>query len=322
MSINIVPLQQEHVEGAAGMVAAEYEVQRRTVPCLPSRYEDPMEIRPLLAGLLGNHPGVAAISGERLIGFLSGQVLNEFRGKRAVYCPEWAHAAHSKNRRRIYQAMYARLSRQWTGRQCFTHVITTFAHDSNVPDMWFWFGFGLTVVDAMCDLNRPSGDAADIDIVRAGPADAELVTDFWRQLQTYLVQAPVFRYPPGEERCEALGRGVHYPEQPTWLAYHKGKAVAFLGLQPACASAAYIIRDQKTVSVSGAFVKENFRSCGIGTALLHRALVWARSNDHLRCAVDFESQNVSGVRFWMKHFQPICYSLIRQIDERVATRLT
>ena len=87
---------------------------------------------------------------------------------------------------------------------------------------------------------------------------------------------------------------------------------------PANPSAAYIIRDEKTSSITGAFTEERFRDSGIGAALPSHALDWARSIAHERCAVDFESQNILGTRFWLRHFQPICYSLIRHVDERIA----
>ncbi len=91
-----------------------------------------------------------------------------------------------------------------------------------------------------------------------------------------------------------------------------------MGLEPSNPSAAYVIRDEKTVSISRAFTKEHTRNSGIGTALLKHSLDWARSVGYERCAVDFESENISGARFWLKHFQPVCYSLIRYVDERVA----
>jgi hypothetical protein len=34
--------------------------------------------------------------------------------------------------------------------------------------------------------------------------------------------------------------------------------------------------------------------------------------------VDFEPQNIPAAHFWLKHFQPVCYSLIRHVDERIA----
>jgi len=53
----------------------------------------------------------------------------------------------------------------------------------------------------------------------------------------------------------------------------------------------------------------------MATELLDRALIWARSQGHERCAVSFEPMNITASRFWLKHFQPICFSMQRILDE-------
>ena len=52
--------------------------------------------------------------------------------------------------------------------------------------------------------------------------------------------------------------------------------------------------------------------------LLAKALEWARTKENERCAVDFEPQNIQAAQFWLKHFEPVCYSMIRHVDERIA----
>jgi hypothetical protein len=51
---------------------------------------------------------------------------------------------------------------------------------------------------------------------------------------------------------------------------------------------------------------------------LNRSLEWARSEGYERCAVDFEPMNVLAARFWLRYFSPVCYSLVRHVDERIA----
>lgn len=57
---------------------------------------------------------------------------------------------------------------------------------------------------------------------------------------------------------------------------------------------------------------------GIATALLAHALDHARLCGYQRCAVPFEPMNPLGSRFWLKYFQPVCYSFLRNIDNRLA----
>ena len=84
---------------------------------------------------------------------------------------------------------------------------------------------------------------------------------------------------------------------------------------PANVDACTIIHDEKTTSIVGAFTTESVRGGGIATALLNRSLEWARSDGYERCAVDFEPMNPLATRFWLRHFQPVCYTLIRHVDE-------
>ena len=78
------------------------------------------------------------------------------------------------------------------------------------------------------------------------------------------------------------------------------------------------ISDDVTVSITGAFTKKTARGSGVGTALLNQVLDWAKANGYQKCAVDCESANIPGSRFWLRHFQPICYALVRCVDERLA----
>jgi GNAT superfamily N-acetyltransferase len=72
------------------------------------------------------------------------------------------------------------------------------------------------------------------------------------------------------------------------------------------------------VAITGAYTREGVRGTGIGTALLWHGFEWARSSGYRHCSVDFESANLSGSRFWLRHFEPVCHSLMRRVDGRLA----
>ncbi|MGA9350862.1 MAG: GNAT family N-acetyltransferase [Anaerolineae bacterium] len=316
MPLEIVPLRDKHLEDAAALVSAGYRELRERAPSLPSRYEDVSSILPLLRDLAGQVPGVVAMQGGHLAGFLLGMVLPDFRGKRSVYSPEWANAADAEDSGETYREMYARLSARWVANGCLIHVITLLAHDREAMDAWHWLGFGLTTVDAIRDLTPVQGTSADIQIRRAGLEDIEEVIVLDQALQRHLVAAPIFVIE--EHGREFYEQWLANSANVLWLAYRGGEAVAGMGLEPSSPEACYIIRDDKTTSITSAFTRESERNKGIGTALLNHSLDWARSVGYERCAVDFEPQNIPAARFWLRHFQPVCYSLIRHVDERVA----
>jgi GNAT superfamily N-acetyltransferase len=318
MSFEIAPLRNEHLEGAAALMTARYRALRESAPSLPTRYEDVSSILPPLRDLAGQAPGVVAMRGGRLVGFLLARVLPEFRGKRSVYSPEWANAVEVEDSRKTYREMYAHLSARWVADGCFTHLITLLAHDREAIDAWHWLGFGLAAVDAIRDLAPAQGAWADVEIRRAGLEDVEQAMTLSHALQRHLVAAPIFLRSVGKQGRAFHEQWLANSDNALWLAYRGGEIVACMGLEPSNPEACYVIRDEKTISITSAFTNESQRDRGIGTALLNHSLAWARSVGYQRCAVDFEPQNIPAARFWLRHFQPVCYSLVRHVDERVA----
>jgi GNAT superfamily N-acetyltransferase len=272
---------------------------------------------PLLHDLAGRAPGVAALQGPRLAGFLLGFVIPVFRGKRAIFSPEWANAAGLDNRR-VYEEMYACLAERWVANGCFVHLVSSFANDHEAIAGWPWLGFGMIAADAVRDLNPVSGPVADIDVRRAGLEDVEPAMVLSEALQRYMAEAPTFL-----AYNEKFDRAFHKdwlaePANALWLAWDGDEAVACLGHGAANPDACDIIHDHKTTSITRAFTKEGVRGGGIATALLNRALEWARTEGYERCAVDFEPMNILAARFWPRHFAPVCYAFVRQVDERIA----
>jgi len=322
MSLQIAPLQERHIEEAAALACARYATLRDRVPCLPARYGDPSIVIPMLHDLIGQAPGVAAIRDRRLVGYLIGFVLPDWRGQRGVFSPEWANAARQEEGRRIYAEMYARLSAHWVADRCFAHLVSMLAHDGEGIDAWHWLGFGLAAADAVRSLDAilsaalssskgQSKDAihethtpvADVTVRRAGLQDLDRALALNEALCRHLAAAPTFlAYAelPAKRDCE---RWLANPANALWLAERDAEVLGGMRFGPASEDACTIIRDEGTSSIVGAFTVEHARDRGIATTLLDRGLAWARAEGYGRCAVDFE---------------PICYGLYRRVDERIA----
>ncbi len=320
MSLEIVPFEEKHFEDAAVLTCSHYRALRQHVPPLPSRYEEVSILLPMLRDLAGQAPGVVAIRGGRLVGFLLAFVIPAFRGRRSVFSPEWANAADLDDRRRIYDEMYAHLSGRWVADACFTHLISLLAHDGDSLNGWQWLGFGLLAADGVRDLRPASGPTAEADIeVRRGfLEDVEQVMVLIEALQQHLVAAPTFLLPTEQKRREDHEKWLENPANAMWLAYHGTEAVACMGQGPANPDACTIIHDEKTTSIVSAFTEEGARGRGIATTLLNQVLDWARFEGYERCAVDWEPMNILATRFWLRHFQPVSYTLVRHVDEQFA----
>ena len=157
-----------------------------------------------------------------------------------------------------------------------------------------------------------------LDRVVLESEDIEQALALSEALQRHVAAPPTFLAYTEKHSREFHEEWLGNPANALWLAYHGPEAVACMGLGPANPDACTIIHDEKTTSIVRAFTKESLRAKGIATALLNRSLDWARSEGYERCAVDFEPMNILAARFWMRHFQPVCYALVRHVDERVA----
>jgi len=316
MSLEIVPLEEKHLQDAAALAGSRYKELRKQVPFLPPRYAEVSTLLPLLRDIVEEGPGVASIRGGRLVGFLGGWLMPAFRGKRAAFSPEWANAADLEDSRRIYEEMYTHLAASWVADGYATHLISLLVNDRDGMDGWRWLGFGMIAGDAVRDLRPVPGREASVDIRRARPQDLDQVTMLNEALCQYLVASPTFLADAEERERGDYEAWLQDPDKAIWLAYHGAEAVAYLELGPASDDASTIIYDEKTTGITGAFTGKEVRGRGIATALLNRALEWARAQGYERCAVDFEPMNPLAARFWLRHFQPVCYALVRHVDRR------
>jgi GNAT superfamily N-acetyltransferase len=315
MSLEIVPLEEKHLQDAAALAGSRYKELREQVPFLPPRYAEVSTLLPLLRDIVEEGPGVASIRGGRLVGFLSGWLLLSFRGKRAAFSPEWANGADLEDSRRIYEEMYTHLAAPWVADGYATHLISMLVNDRDGIDGWHWLGFGMIAGDAVRDLQSVPSRGTSVDIRRARLQDLAQVTLLNEALCRYLAASPTF-LGDAEERARGDYEAWQDPDKAIWLAYHDTEAVAYLELGSANEDASTIIYDEKTTNITGAFTREEVRGRGIATALLNRSLEWARTQGYERCAVDFEPMNPLAARFWLRYFQPVCYTLVRHVDKR------
>jgi GNAT superfamily N-acetyltransferase len=315
--LKIIPFREEHIEDAARLVSERYQRLRDQVPELPGRYADTSNLVPLLQGILkpGN-PAVAAIQGNQLVGFLTGWQMPDFRGKRSIYSPEWANAAVLDDSARIYEALYSRISGDWLAGKYSAHYLSLFPNDLQALGQWHWLGFGMFAVDGLRGLDPLQAGDTGLHIRSAGVQDIDQVMALQDELWEYIKSPPVFILSERYDR-QYYEDWLQDPRKVVWLACSQDEALAFMRMGPAAEDVCTIIVDEQTTSIYAAFTRAPARREGVATALLAHALEYARACGYQRCAVPFEPMNPLGSRFWLKYFQPVCYSFLRNIDERL-----
>lgn len=318
--MQIVELSEKHWEDAAALVAARVRELRRGLPILPQQFEDSATVLPFIADLAARVPGAAAVARGRLAGFLFAMVLPSFKSKRTAYSPVWANGALAEDARRIYQELYAALAPRWLANGCVVHAVSVLAHDRAGLDGLYWLGFGLNNVDAVRDLSplAPADlrHAADLSMRRATVDDIGAIMRLGDGLRRHLAASPIYlpymEPDTAAEYCEWLAQ----PGNVQWLAYRGATAVAELRCEPTNDTAGAIAADPASTFITSAYTIPSERNSGVASALLAQLLDHARACGCERCVTDFESANLPGARFWMRHFQPITYSVLRYVDER------
>lgn len=318
MALTVVPLENKHLEDAAHLVANRYRLLHSVIAELPPRYEDAAILLPLLTKLTSQAPGVAALQAGRLAGFLTAWLTPDWRGERTVYSPEWANGADEADQARIYQEMYAALSAQWVADRYFEHFVTLFATDDASIAAWQQMGFGHVGLDAIRDLSPLVGVTSHIEIRRATTEDWPAALALWKGLQHHLGSPPTFLVDAVDSDPHKFEAWLRKPANALWLGCQEGRVIGSLGIGPASNNACTIIRDEGTASIASAFTLPEARGGGVATALLSRALEWARQGGYVRCSVDCETANLLAMRFWPRHFRPICHSLGRHVNPRIA----
>jgi GNAT superfamily N-acetyltransferase len=318
--LEIVPLQADHLDKAAILVADRYREERARNPLLHEKYEDPAKIRPLLDYNRGKQTGVAAVQSGKVLGFITSLPFSNW-GIPAVWISDWGHGAEKDNQGYVYRRMYAALAEWWVEKGHLKHAVMTFAGERDIIDAWFSLGFGMTNIDTLRDVCALTKAIENIDIRKAGPNDFDILMEFRDALCTHLTSTPVFQFIPSEAREKSAAefrKQLTDVDAAIWLACTDGKVTGGMRVVPSsqCDFRMPTV-DNSICGISMAFTEKGDRLQGVGTALLDRVLTWAREKEYTRCGVDFESAKIPGAQFWLSHFQPVCYTLFRNVDGRI-----
>ena len=320
--MQITSYKPEHLPEMAALFAENFKRLRASVPILPDAMESRDRVVEYLSGMFPEHcPGVVALDGGRVAGYMGWWLVDEFRGtdRKAAYCNEWAHAAAGDKKPGIYRAMYRAASGLWFDAGCETHALTLLAHDLQAVDTWFWNGFGLTGVDAIRPIDPLNVEAsAGITIRKATVADVEMLAVLELEHEQHYLAPPVLMVVYEPQDAAALTTFLNEPSNSIWLALSGDEPVGYLRFEANSFGAATIVDASDKIACTGAFIRPQQRGRGVAASLLDAALKDYAAQGYRRCSVDFESFNPEAVAFWMKHFTPVCLSLIRVPERRVS----
>ena len=311
-------LNEKYVNAAADLVMSAYMEEKIEIPFLPYEKKHLYFLRKLIKNLFDNGTGIAAVRDEELIGFIAGFEVKELFGKcKGIYSPLYGHGGKKEYRSVLYQELYTRAAEIWVRSACFTHALTFFAHDKESIDLWFKQGFGLRCVDSISESKRiPANNSSDIIIRKVDVVDIPTLANIHRQHNMYYENSPVFMPRRNEDPVQDLTDWLKKDNHHLWAAYQDGKPLGYMRIQPEAET--FVSEHRDVMNITGAYVLESKRKAGTGTMLLGAVQEWLLQNGYTLCGVDFESINITGSKFWNKHFVPYAYSMVRRIDERIS----
>jgi GNAT superfamily N-acetyltransferase len=312
--MQIFTFHKEFIPEAARLFIESYQKQRQTTPILPNLMEDTSTVETMLSNLMDTCPGIAAMEEGQLVGYMGWFLVKKFRDTDRIgaYVPEWGHACVEKSKTNIYRVMYRAAADQWTKLGCQVHALTLLVHDHEAERAWFWHGFGLTVVDAirpMRPLDCPS--STDLHIRKATPLDANALSELDAEHWRHYTQSPVFMTPRTGNTAAGNIEFLSGPKNSVWLAFDGDVPVGFIRYDGYDFDSAAVLESDEGVTITGAYIRPAYRGRKAAVALLEAALRDYQSRGLKYCAVNFESFNPEAAAFWMKYFEPVCYSVVR-----------
>ncbi len=324
--MEILPLQNKDIPAAAALFIAGFKNLRRKFPVLPDRLENPAAVSSLLDRLLTHSAGVAAYEGDRLLGYLGWWLVDGFRGspRRAGHIPEWANAAVEELKPKVYRALYRAAADAWAKEGCDTHAITLLASDRRAIETWFWHGFGLTVVDAVRAM-EPLIPGAETSpsippgflLRKASHDDAGSLAVLESEHTRHYTQSPVFMVPFSPYDADGFRRFLAQPDKHAWLILRNEEPAGYLRFEATDEGAVEIVSGPGATACNAAYVRPAYRGQGLSSGLLNAAMAYFSSRGFRCCSVDFESFNPEAATFWMRYFEPVCFSMVR-VPEKIS----
>jgi ribosomal protein S18 acetylase RimI-like enzyme len=208
--------------------------------------------------------------------------------------------------------LYRVAADRWAAAGCQVHAVTLLAHDHSAEQIWFWNGFGLTVVDAvrpMRPLDRPC--STPVSVRKAAQADAPILALLDAEHCRHYTASPVFMAPPHNNDAAEFVEFLSLPRNSIWLAMDGEVPVGFIRYDGYNSDGVEIVNADAAAYITGAYVRPAYRGRKVAAALLDAALRDYAGQGFTCCAVNFESFNPEAVSFWMRYFEPVCLSVLR-----------
>ena len=317
MGIIVKKFTEDHIEEAAALFLGVYSWEREVNPLLPSHLlGDPDLIINALRLFAQTGPGVSLFSEGKLIAYMVTGDRFTFKGQKAALVPEFAHGAAIDMEISwscLYGQMYKELAGQWYKEGIALHLIGFLAHDQELKEILFQLGFGAIIAERIRDLSEIPV-VGERQIERIG--DPEELLAIHREHHAFYPDSPVFiEKSLLEDELLADLQGFNDEGDALFVFRTENEIGAYMVVgESSKHEEGFLLRNTNTAQIKSAFVKPELRGQGIASALLARAVKWAREEGFDALFVEHETANLCASTFWSKYFDPYLYFAMRYID--------
>ena len=315
--MQIVNFTVDHIKAAVQLAKQNYEDERGFVPALPP-VDRLLDLNPYAE----NGLGVAAFEGGTMIGFLCSVLpfKNAFRSTDAtgVFSPMGANGAIGENRAKIYARLYQAAGEKWVRAGASSHAVCLYAHDREVQEQFFRYGFGLRCVDAIRGMDEIIVTPCEgYSFSELAPKEILEILPLESMLDESYINSPFFMFRAKENEAVFLKK-CEYFKSVYFTAKYEGQIVAFVRAE--LDGENFICNTPGYLHVKGAYCLPEHRGKGLNQKLLSMLMQKLKTKGYTRLGVDFESLNPTAYGFWLKYFDAYTHSVVRRIDEKILER--
>jgi len=327
MKIEYISFTDKVIPDAGKLLADRHARNRKVLPLLPERFEDPEVAAKAITALWQKKTknGYAAYRNGKLVAYLIGETMSPTWGRSGyTYLPGYALAKNEDPQ--VLQNLYAMLGEDWVKKGFFNHYLYISAADKEILKAAFDIGFGKERADALLDfrtLKVPDVEIPQGIIVRkAGTGDNALVGSFSNVIFRALAKAPYW-HPTVPEDWDDLYEGwselADDKEWTVWLALENEDAHSIIGFTTQQEADTDMLASPRTAYMSVAATKPQARGRGLSTVMTWHGLEQAHKDGFDICYTNWITPNLLASRFWPRFgFQDVAYRVAKKVSPMIA----
>lgn len=313
--IKIMDMQEVHINDSIKIWNSQYNLYCKSKEFPQYWKEDNSLMEKFLEDKIFSKDVSVAIMGERVVGFLAYDEF-PFHGEKSVFCPAIGHAAIEEYKESVYLKLYQSISEKWVSRGIFNHMWTIFCGDIKLQQILFDLGYGSYLIDASTSCEKKSKVDTTVDIRKASIQDIHLLLELVGESAYYYASAPIFLKRDQITYGELEELVV---ENNVYIAWYEEVPIGFINLSISKENNIFdlTVENSGLIDEIGMYLKFEYRSKGIGLAMLEFVKNYCKDMGIAYLHVDFETANLYGNKFWRKHFKPMLLSMRRTINKDI-----